>query len=232
MKTFVKQLKWQFVLLSKNNIIIISVVVTLIYGLILFFFKDLGNLDKILVSIVLNDPSVIGYFFIALSFYSEMRQDILPAIFVSPVNIHQLLIAKVLSLSVVGTFCATGLVVSIKGFNFDIPAYLAGAAGVCVLSTILGLIMLTFAEEFLKFAFLSVPIFLSFVTIPLLQYLGAINLGVFKYIIPLQGSIDLIDKAVSGTAINIWYSIISAIVLIPLFYLVSYNMFVKKIVRK
>ncbi|MBN2804581.1 MAG: hypothetical protein JXR91_15920 [Deltaproteobacteria bacterium] len=227
-----KQLKWQFVLLSKNNILAISVVVTLIYGLILFFFKDLGNLEKILVSIVLNDPSVIGYFFIALSFYSEMRQGILPAIFVSPVSIHQILLAKIISLSVVGTLCATGLVISVKGFNFDMTAYLAGAAGVCVLSTLLGLIMLTFASEFLKFAFISVPLFLIFVTIPMLQYLGAIDLCIFKYMFPLQGSIGLIDKAVSGTAINIWYSIVSAIVLIPLFYLVSYNMFVKKIVRK
>jgi len=62
MKIFLTQLKWQFVLLQKNNIISISFTVTVIYGLILYFFKDIGNLDKILITIVLMDPSVKGFF--------------------------------------------------------------------------------------------------------------------------------------------------------------------------
>lgn len=228
MKTFIIQLKWQFMLLQKNSIISISIGVTFIYGLILYFLRDVGSLDKILVSMVLNDPSVIGYFFIALAVYTEIRNQILSAIVVSPINLHYIIISKTLSLSFIGLICALGLAISVKGVNFDIVSYSIGAFGICILSTLLGLIMLTFASEFLKFTMLSIPIFLVFINIPLLQYLGAIDMGIFKYVFPIQGSTDLINMSISGGDINIWYSYLSLILLIPTFYMFAYKLFLKR----
>lgn len=231
MKTFIVQLKWQFALLQKNSIITISLSVTFIYGLILYFLRDVGSLDKVLVAMVLNDPSVIGFFFIALAIYTEIRHQILVAIIVSPVNIHQILISKILALSLIGLVCALGLAISVKGIHFDIFNYAIGTFGICLLSTLLGLMVLTFASEFLKFVMLSIPVFLFFINIPLIQYLGAIDMGVFKYVFPIQGSTDLIDMAFSGQEINTWYSYISLLVLVPLFYLVAYRLFSKKIIH-
>ena len=91
MKTFAQQLKWQFLLLGKNNIISISLAITAIYAAVLYIFRDSRGLDKVLVALVLNDPSVIGYFFIALAVYTEMKHGILPAIFVSPLTVHNLI---------------------------------------------------------------------------------------------------------------------------------------------
>jgi fluoroquinolone transport system permease protein len=230
MSTFLKQLKWQFILLHKNDITVISFGITIIYGGILYFVRDVGNLDKVLVSLVLLDPTVIGYFLIALAIYTEIKQQVLQAIFVTPVNIHHFLLAKVVSLSIIGAICSLGLAVSVKGLDFDIATYTIGSFGICILSSLLGLMILTFASEFLKFAMLSAPVFIIFVNISLLQYLGAIDIGVIKYILPIQGSVDLIDNAISGTSINIWYSYISIIILIPVFYRTAYRLFTNRIV--
>jgi fluoroquinolone transport system permease protein len=178
---------------------------------------------------VLNDPSIIGFFFIALAVYTEIRHQILSAIFVSPVNIHIILITKTLSLSIIGALCAFGLAVSVKGIHFDIASYVIGTFGICLLSTLLGIIVLTFASEFLKFVILSIPIFLFFINLPLLQYLGAIDMGFIAYAFPIQGSVDLIDKAFSGKEINNWYSIISLFIFTPIFYLIAYRLFINRI---
>ena len=106
MKSFFDQLKWQLILLQKNNIISISLILTVIYGTIFYFLKDVTNIDKALMFMVLNDPTIIGYFFIALAIYTEQKLQILPAIFATPISVHQFLIPKVLALSLLGLFCS------------------------------------------------------------------------------------------------------------------------------
>lgn len=232
MISFLKQVKWQFLLLQKNNIISISFVVTIVYGLILFFLKDVKYIDELLVSLVLNDPSVIGYFFIALAIYTEIKQGVLNALFVTPINCHKYLISKIVSLSIIGTICSILLVLSVKGLNFNIINYTLGSFGICLLSAIIGLIVLTFASEFLNFALLSIPVFFIFTGISLLEYLGTIDIGIFKYILPIQGSLDLLDNAVSGTQISYSYVYISFFLLIPFFYVIAYRLFTKKYVTQ
>ena len=232
MKRFLEQLKWQFILLQKNSIISISLGVTFIYGILLFFLKEIGGLDILLVSLVLNDPSVIGYFFIALAIYTEIKHQILPAILTTPLNIHTFLLSKTVSLSIIGIICSLGLAISVKGFDFDILSYTIGSMGICLLSTLLGIFMLTFANEFLKFAMISMPVFLAFINLPLLQYLGVVDMGFLKYLFPIQGSLDLIDAAISGKEINYFLSYISIIVTVPLLYWLAYKQFSKKIVNQ
>jgi fluoroquinolone transport system permease protein len=232
MTTFFTQLKWQFILLQKNNIISISFVVTLIYGIILFFLRDVGNLDKFLVTLVLLDPSIIGYFFIALAIYIEIKHGILEAIFVSSLSIHLLLITRLLSLSILGTLCSLLIAISVKGLDFDIPEYCIGSFGVSMLSALLGLIMLPFAKEFLKFALISIPVFLLFINIPLAAYLNIFDLGPLRYVFPVQGSIDLIDYAVSGSVIHVGYAYGSIVFFTPVLYFVAYWLFQSKIVQQ
>ncbi len=229
MNTFLKQLKWQFILLQKNNIISISFVVTFIYGLILFFLKDVKYIDELLVSLVLNDPSVIGFFFIAVFIYTEIKQGVLNALFVTPVNVHHYLITKILAISVIGTICSLGLVLSVKGLNFDFVNYAIGSFAICLLSATIGLITLTFASEFLNFALLSIPVFLLFTGISLLGYLGIIDIGAFKYLFPVQGGLDLIDNAVSDTPIHYGFVFLSSIIAIPVLYFIAFRLFVTKI---
>jgi hypothetical protein len=79
---------------------------------------------------------------------------------------------------------------------------------------------------------LSIPVFFIFTGISLLDYLGTIDIGIFKYILPVQGGLDLLDNAVSGTQINYTYVYISFCLLIPFFYVIAYRLFTKKYVTQ
>lgn len=230
MKTFLTQLKWQFILLQKNNIVTISFVVTLIYGVLLYFLRDIGSLNEFMVALVMNDPSVIGYFFIGLAIYTEIKYEILSAILATPISIHLLIISKVLAITFVGTVCSLGLAISVRGFDFNIFDYTLGSFAICALSALLGMVMLTYATEFLKFTLQSVPIFLLFINVPLLQYLGVFDMGIVKYLFPVQGSLDLIEYAISGSEISHAFSYFSIVLFIPIFYILAYKRFNKKLV--
>jgi fluoroquinolone transport system permease protein len=232
MNSFFKQLKWQFILLNKNNIVTISLVVTLVYGIILYFFKNTTGIDKFLVSLVLNDPSVIGYFFIALAIYTEIKHGIFNALFVTPVNTHVYLISKIIALSIIGTVCSVGLALSLKGLDFNMTNYIIGSFSICLLSAILGLIVVTFAPEFLNFALRSIPIFFLFTGISLLHYLGAIDIGGFRYLLPVQGGLDLIDNAVSQTKITYQYVYSSLGFYILISYFFAHRLFTNKYVTQ
>lgn len=232
MKTLAKQLKWQFILLQKNSIISISIIVTLIYGLLLFFLRSSTYIDKVLVSLILNDPTVIGYFFIALAIYTEMKHQILPAIFVTPINTHHYILSKTLALSVIGLFCSLGLVISIKGFDFDFVAFCIGALGISKLAVLLGIMVLTYSDDFLKFALLSFPVFLPIVNLPLLHYLNGIDLGFIIQLFPIQGGLNLIADSLNPNINLSWVSILSLLIWIPIFYVGSYRLFTSKIIHQ
>ncbi len=228
MSSFLQQLKWQFLLLQRNSIIIISFVVTIVYGLLLYFLNDVKYIDELLISLVLNDPSVIGYFFIALAIYTEIKQGVLNALIVTPTNCHHYLISKIIALSVIGTICSILLVLSVKGLNFDYINYTIGSFSICLLSSTIGVIVLTFASEFLNFALLSIPVFFLFTGISLLAYLGTIDIGLFKYFLPVQAGLDLIENAVNGKPINYWYISISLCIAFAFFYAIAFRLFNKK----
>ncbi|GAA4834425.1 hypothetical protein [Algivirga pacifica] len=232
MKNFLNQLKWQFVLLQRNNIVTISFAVTLIYGLALYFLRDVAYLDKVLISLVLNDPSVIGYFFIALAIYTEVKHQILPAIFVSPLRVHDFLLSKLISISLIGTICSLGLAISVRGLDFDILQYTIGSLGICLMSAALGLIMLTFTTDFLKFAMLSVPVFLTFINVPMLDYLGVFDMGLIKKFFPIQGSLDLLNHSITGVSISYAYAYVSIVVMVAILYWGAYHLFTKKVVQQ
>lgn len=231
MMTFLQQLRWQFVLLQKNNIISISIVVTLIYAAILYFLNDNSQIDKVLVALVLNDPSVIGYFFIALGFYTERKHHILAALHTTPLRQHIHLLSKITALSILGVLCSLGLAVSVALTDLHFFAFTVGSFGICMLSILLGIMMMRYSSEFLKFTMLSAPIFLLFINLPLIQYLGGIDLGPVKYLFPIQGSLELIDFAVSGQAYHPVYAYFSVLLLIPIFYFAAYRIYFEEVAK-
>jgi len=232
MRAFFKQLMWEFKLLQKNNIINVSLAVTLIYGLLLFFLRDIENLEGLMVVLILNDPTVIGYFFVALAIYTEMKYDILSAIFVSPLKVHHYLLAKIIALSLIGTICALILAFAILGFSFHILAFTIGCLSICLISASLGVFMLSYTDEFLKFAMRSVPVFLTLVALPLIHYFQIVDLGWSAYLVPIQSSLDLIDYGISGTPFELWYVVPATLFFVLAFYRMAYYRFTKSISLK
>lgn len=232
MKNLLVQLKWQLLILARNNIISISFLVTLIYVAIFLGIKDLGNTDKVLTLFVLNDPAIIGLFFMGVALLIERRQQVLTALFVTPINHHIYIWSRVFALTIVALICALGMAVAAVGLDFHWLHFSMGVLGVSVICCLIGLYLACFTSEFLKMLLSSIPILLFILNPPLLNYFGVTDFLPFDFM-PIAGCIWLLDNAMKEApnhaeilsgylSMGLWLSVI---------YVLVYRTFMKKIVN-
>ena len=81
-----KQIKWQFLIFQRNNLISMIVGITAFYVLIIYLIKDFANVEKFITLLIYNDPAIVGFIFIGISIILEKDQEVLPALFVTPLN--------------------------------------------------------------------------------------------------------------------------------------------------
>lgn len=231
MKSFITQIRWQFVLLYKNNLIVISIAVTAIYALIFYLIKDLPNVEPFLTLLIYNDPAIIGLFFIGLSVIMEHNDNVLPALFVTPVSHHHYLLSKIIALSIIGWVCASGMALAILGFEVQWIHFSFGVLFTCAIFSMLGLFVVSFTTDFLSFMLRSIPLMLLF-SLPLFNYLGLSDIALFRYT-PIQGPLNLTVFSFSPQA-DIWpiiWSYLSSILWIPILYIVVFKVFVKRMIK-
>ena len=190
LKQLAFQMKWQFVIMYRNNLVGISIGVTAIYACIFFLFKDMDHTDKVLTLLLYNDPSLIGLIFFGLAVILEKNQQVLPAFFVTPMSIHHYLLARVLCLAIIGWACALGMILSALGFSFHFLHFSVGVFAICFLLSMGGIFLISYTSEFLTYMLLSIPIMFLF-SLPLLNYYGLTDIVLFK-LCPTQGAMDLI----------------------------------------
>lgn len=181
MKQFLFQLKWQFILLQRNNLLIISVVVTLIYAALFYGVKDSGYAQEILTLLVYNDPALIGLLFFGLMVISERNQMVLNAFLVSPMSMHHYLLARVLSLSIIGWACALGMIIAAFGLSFNVLLFSIAAFSVTFLFSLAGVLLITVTDEFLNYMLLAVPA-MFFFSLPLFNYYELTDMVLFDYL--------------------------------------------------
>ena len=232
MRQLLFQTKWQFILLARNNIIVISFIITAMYAGIFYSIKDLGNMDKVLTLLILNDPAVLGLFFIGLMVIIEKKQQVLSALFVAPISHHVYLISRVLALSIICWVCAFGMALSALGTSFNFIHFTAGVFGVSIMSCLAGLYMVSYTAEFMSFTLRSIPVLLFFINIPLLNYFEVTDIGILR-VFPAQGSLDILINSYSDAPIvsQLIYGYASMLVWIPLLYWLVYRAFISKIVN-
>jgi len=190
MKMFLHQLKWSLIILARNNIILLSIIVTAIYAIIFYALKGLPNMDRVLTLLILNDPAIIGLFFIGVSIIIERNQKTLDALMVTPVNHHVYIVTRVLALTLVGWICALMMGVALMGISFNFIHFSAGVIAVSLLSCLAGVWLICYTSEFMRFILKTIPIILV-VNLPLLNYFGVTDVFLFK-LMPIQGPLDLI----------------------------------------
>lgn len=232
MKALIQQMKWQFMIMTRNNIISISIAVTVIYALIFFALKGLDNMDKVLTLLILNDPAIIGMFFIGLSVIMERNQQVLSALFVTPINHHIYLLSRILALSLVGWLCAMGMAVAAVGTSFHFLHFSVGTFGICILACLAGLYLVCYTSEFMHFTLRSIPLLLIFVNLPLLNYFGVTDIWFFR-LMPSYGSLNLIANSYqSQIALSeLIFSYVAVIGWSALLYWGVYRLFMSKIVN-
>ncbi|MGH1337427.1 MAG: hypothetical protein ACRBFS_14990 [Aureispira sp.] len=229
MKEFFEQLRWQFILLHRNNLINISVGVTVLYAFIFYLFKDTPYTKEILTLLLYSDPTLIGLLFFGLMIILERNQQVLSAFMVTPMNKHIYLWARVLSLSVIGWGCATGMAVAVLGFGFNVLQFSIGVFFITVLFSLAGVILISYAEEFLNYMLAAVPVMMM-LSLPLLPYFEWSQANWLAWS-PTQGATNLMIATYDSRPLdfNKFWAYGSSICWIAVFYGLGYWRFYKKV---
>lgn len=96
MKQLTQMLKWDLILLQRNQMITISFLIAGLYLGIFYLLKELGNLENVLIIMIFNDPVITGYLFAAVLMLFEKDQNMLVALSVSPMRFTHYLWSKAL----------------------------------------------------------------------------------------------------------------------------------------
>lgn len=231
MNELLKQIKWQFLIFQRNNLLAMIIGVAAFYMLALYFLKDLGNPEKLATLIILADTSLISFLFIGISIILEKNQEVLSALFITPINHHFFLISKAVTLSIVCLFCALAIISIVKGFSFNLLHFSIGTLSVTIIFSLVGVYIVSYTTEILHYILRSIPI-LALMSLPLLNYFELTHLSIFN-LFPMQGGLYLIANSFSEspniTEIIYGYSLI--IVWIPLIYWFVFRTFKARFVN-
>jgi len=226
-----KQIKWQFLIFQRNNLISMIVGITAFYVLIIYLIKDFQNVEKFITLLIYNDPALVGFIFIGISIILEKDQDVLPALFVTPLNQHIYLISRIITLSAIGFFGALAMVLTAKGTTFNFLHFSVGAFSTCVLFSLMGIFIVSYTTEILHFLLRAVPL-LIFMSLPLLNYFELTDLSFLK-LFPVQGGLNLMVNSYreSPNFGEIIFGYISVFIWTPLLYWFVYRIFVTRLVK-
>lgn len=193
MKTFAQQFKWQMVLLHRSNLTVISLAITLLYALCFLPFKGMEQPEKALTLLLYNDPALIGMFFGGLIVITERNQQVLPALMVSPMNLHTYLWSRLLPLAVIGWACSLGMAMAFLGIHLQYLWFSIGILSTVLVFGLAGFWLVSFTGEFLLFLLRSIPVMIG-LSVPLLNYYGLTNIPAF-HAWPTQGGLDLLVQS-------------------------------------
>lgn len=217
--------------LFRNNIIAISIAMTLIYMLVFFALNMGSDSHRLLTLFIFNDPALIGLLFMGTAIIMERNQGILPAILVSPLSLHTFLVSRIFVLSLLGTLCALGMAIVAIGFNFNVVQFSIASFLVTALGCTIATFLASLTNEFLKYMLLLVPFLIFGIAPPLLDYMGLIESNLFR-IFPAWGELFLIGNSYGNAIIkqsDILLAYISSIVWIIALYVLSYRRFKKNV---
>ena len=231
MTQLLKQIKWQFLIFQRNNLITMMIGVIASYVVIIYFVRDLEGVEKFITLLIYNDPALIGFIFIGVSIILEKDQDVLPALFVTPANHHFYLLSRILTLSAIGYLGALAMVLTAKGTSFNLIHFSVGTFSTCVLFSLMGVFIVSYTTEILHFLLRAIPL-LIFMSLPLLNYFELTDWG-FLRLFPVQGGLSLMVNAYAKTpsVAELIVGYISIAVWTPLIYWAIYRTFVSRIVR-
>jgi len=231
MNELFKQIKWQFLIFQRNNLISMIIAISAFYVLIIYLIKDFQNVEKFITLLIYNDPAIVGFIFIGISIILEKDQEVLPALFVTPLNQHIYLISRIITLSAIGFFGALVMVLTAKSTSFNFVHFSVGAFSTCVLFCLMGIFVVSYTTEILHFLLRAIPL-LIFMSLPLLNYFELTDLSFLK-LFPVQGGLNLMvnSYAESPNFGEIIFGYVSIAVWTPLLYWFVYRIFMTRVVK-
>jgi len=189
MQQFLHLLRYDFILLKRNQIIAVSVVATALYLGVFRWLSSLGNVEKLLVLIIFNDPAVLGFLFVGVMVLFEKNENTLQVLAVSPMEEHHYLWSKAVALTVVSVICCYSMAFATYGMHFHWFHFGMAAVLTTLLFTFIGFIAVAGESSFNSYLLKAVGILL-FLALPFLGYFEVVSRNWFLWM-PTQPAVDL-----------------------------------------
>lgn len=225
------QIKWQFSIFRKNNLIAMIVVITAVNVLLIYSLRGFENVERFITLLIYNDPAVVGFIFAGVSIILEKDQEVLSALFVTPLSHHVYLLSRIITLSTISTVAALAMVLTARGTSFNFLHFSVGAFATCAFFSLLGIFVVSYTTEILHFLLRAIPL-LIFMSLPLLNYFELTNLELLKFF-PVQGGLNLMVNSYSESpnVAEVVFGYISISVWTPVVYAAVYRVFVGRVAR-
>ncbi|MGB3589528.1 MAG: hypothetical protein WBA23_23480 [Tunicatimonas sp.] len=191
MKALTNLLRWDLLLLHRNQLIVISLALAGLYLGVFYLLKDLGNLEKLLVLLIYNDPVVTGLMFIGALVLFEKDQHTLEALAVSPLSTDTYLWSKAISLTLVALGTSLMMAWAGYGWQFQYVHFVTGVIGASLFYIFLGGWVVAQTNSFNQFLVRMIPL-LILTALPFIPFFGAAP-SVWFYPIPSYPSILLLQ---------------------------------------
>jgi len=145
------------------------------------------------VLVLYSDPAVLGFFFIGGIVLLERGQNILESLFVTPLRIHQYILSKAASLTIISTVSSFAIIFFSFGSAFNPIPLLLGIVTGSLFFTLLGLGVAVRSKTINGFLLIS-PLYTIAFFLPFLDYLNMFKTYLF-ILIPGNASFMLIRAA-------------------------------------
>jgi fluoroquinolone transport system permease protein len=189
MKQLVHLMKHDFLLLKRYKMIAVSVIVTALYMLAFKGIASWGDIDKLLVLVIFNDPALLGFLFIGVMVLFEKNENTIQALAVSPIKTSNYILSKSLSLTIISVVCCYAMVFASKGFDFNYVHFFFATALTTLLFSFIGFIVVSGLSNFNKYIIKAIGVIII-LTMPFIGYFEIVS----KYwfiMFPTMPAIDL-----------------------------------------
>ena len=227
MKKLLKITLWELILQTRQNIITVITVITLIYSLIFTFLEQLPT--KLVILLISTDPTMLGFLFIGVLILFEKGSKTIEAVVLTPIKKSEYLFAKIISLTGIALIASLIMAfASQKEFNvFVLALAVLLSSAQFLLIGFLGVVRVKTINQYL-FVF---PFLISPLMLPLLNFFEFTD-SLFLYIFPFQACLLLFEAAFEPILMWQWiYSLLYLSISTTGFYFLALRFYDKYLIR-
>lgn len=229
MRSFLNQIKWDFILIYKYGIVPVAIAITGIYSISLLL-AETSEMEKLVAALIFSDPVMYGFLFTAIMVLFEKDAQTHQVLAVTPLSMKKYIWSKALTFTLLAFVCSTIILLSASPNEFHPLVFFVAVGFSSILFVFIGIIGVSFVNNFNQFILLM-PIVLAPVFLPFLDYFSLYN-SWFFYLIPTQACLLLFEASVSK--IEYWqliYSITYLILCNWLCYKLAVKLYKKRILK-
>ena len=193
MRHFWHLLKHDFRLLQRNQIIAISILVTIVYVGVFRGLSSLGNMEKVLVLIIYNDPALMGFLFVGVMLLFEKNEGTTEVIAVSPIRLSHYIWSKSMALTIIATFCCLAMAIACYGMDFHFGHLIGASILVTLLFSFIGYGVIASEKHFNTYILKAAGIIIL-LSLPFLGYFELLPMYWFS-MFPTYPGIELFSMA-------------------------------------